>query len=92
MPDISLVDWGGEYKFIRDNAKELLTTARRDTHPAGWTPPPPLSSRPWLPRAPHLDDDPTALNDPEVTLTDPSPLFQTAVNGPRHHNIMKKLQ
>ncbi|KAG8275449.1 hypothetical protein J6590_085644 [Homalodisca vitripennis] len=39
-----------------------VTTARRDTHLAGWTPPRPLSSRTWLPRAPHLDDDPTALH------------------------------
>ncbi|KAG8246206.1 hypothetical protein J6590_089582 [Homalodisca vitripennis] len=64
-----------------------VTTARRDTHLAGWTPPRPLSSRSWLPRAPHLDDDPTALPDPEVTLTDSFPLLQTAGNGPRRHNM-----
>ncbi|KAG8325260.1 hypothetical protein J6590_072305 [Homalodisca vitripennis] len=64
---------------------DSMTTVRRDTHLTGWTPPRPLSSRPWLPRALHLDDDPTALNDPEVTLTDPFSLLQTAGDGPRRH-------
>ncbi|KAG8319203.1 hypothetical protein J6590_096747 [Homalodisca vitripennis] len=72
---------GDEAAWLSDN--------RPPRHaPYRWTPPQPLSCRPWLPRAPPLDEDPTALNDPEVTLTDPSPLHQTAGDGPRRHNTI----
>ncbi|KAG8290368.1 hypothetical protein J6590_083364 [Homalodisca vitripennis] len=100
IPRIKLVKHLITY-FITTISVLLTYNARSsDNHPPRHAPcrldttaPAVLST--WLPRAPHLDDDPTALdtalhcplNDPEVTLADPSPLLQTAGDGPRRHNI-----